>query len=77
MGEFRVVARADSESALESGPRGGPRSRDRELAGSSLQFVNPQARSSERSRAVSCARPPGGWGLSLIHISEPTRLALI
>eukprot|EP00969_Alexandrium_andersonii_P145583 6439613-Alexandrium_andersonii.AAC.1 len=32
-GAFRAVVRADSETAHESGPRGGPRSRNRKLAG--------------------------------------------
>eukprot|EP00969_Alexandrium_andersonii_P128079 5659527-Alexandrium_andersonii.AAC.1 len=38
-----VFFRGDSESAHDSGPRGGPRSRNRQLAGSKPQSANPQS----------------------------------
>eukprot|EP00969_Alexandrium_andersonii_P251041 11095374-Alexandrium_andersonii.AAC.1 len=42
-GAFCAVVRADSESAHKSGPRGGPRSRNRQLAGPNPQSANPQS----------------------------------
>eukprot|EP00969_Alexandrium_andersonii_P126901 5608760-Alexandrium_andersonii.AAC.1 len=42
-GAFCAAVRADSKSAHESVTRGGPRSRNRQLAGSNPQSANPQS----------------------------------
>eukprot|EP00969_Alexandrium_andersonii_P304855 13475421-Alexandrium_andersonii.AAC.1 len=42
-GAFCAASRTDPESARESGPRGGPRARNREVAHSHLQSANPQS----------------------------------
>eukprot|EP00969_Alexandrium_andersonii_P017031 745958-Alexandrium_andersonii.AAC.1 len=70
-GAFCAVVRADSESARENGPRGGPRSRNSQLAGSNPRSATPQ---SAQSFAIGAREPSSHYrwvtslqGLSGVH----------